>query len=65
MRKFIFHDQTFKQLSLKISELDQDKLKMFVGGEHSPFHHSEDNIDLFDHCLYHNRMVQSDQLDRN
>ena len=24
--------------SLKISELDQDKLKIYVGGENSPFH---------------------------
>ena len=42
MRKSIFHDQTTKQLSLKISELVQDKLKFFVGGENSPFHLSGD-----------------------
>ena len=33
MRKSIFHDQTTKQLSVKISELVQDKLIVFVGGE--------------------------------
>ena len=57
------HDQTTKQLSLKISELVADKLKVFVGGENSPLHLSGDKeVDLFDNWLYHNRMVQIGQL---
>ena len=38
LRKSIFYDQTTKKLSLKISELVQDKFKIFVGGENSTFH---------------------------
>ena len=65
VRKFIFHDQSTKQLSLKISELVQDKLKIFAGGENSLFHLSGDKkLDLFDNWLYHNRLVQTGQLDR-
>ena len=64
-RKSIFHDQTTKQLSLKISELVQDNLKIFVGGENSPFHPSGDEkLDRFDYWLYQNRLVQIGQLDR-
>ena len=65
MRKFIFHDQSTKQLSLKISELVQDKLKIVIGGKNSSFHLSaENNLDLFDNWLYQNRLVQIGQLDR-
>ena len=38
VKKFIFHDWTTKKLSLKISDLDQDKLKIIFGGENSAFH---------------------------
>ena len=65
MRKFIFHDPTTKQLSLKISELVQDKLKIFGGGENSPFYlPAEKNLDLCDNWLYQNRLVHIGQLDR-
>ena len=65
VRKFIFHDQSTKQLSLKISELVQDKLKSFVGGENSTFHLAADkNWDPFDNWLYHYRLVQIAQLDK-
>ena len=64
LRKSLFNDQTTKKLSLKISELVQDKLKIFVQGENSPFYLSADkNLDLFDDWLYVNRLVQSSQLD--
>ena len=60
-----FHDQTTKQLSLKISELIKDKLKIFVEGENSSFHLSGDkNLDLFEIEFYHNRLVQIGQSDR-
>ena len=65
LRKSIFYDQTTKKLSLKISELVQDKFKIFVGGENSTFHLSaEKNLDLFGYWLYQNRLVEIGQLDR-
>ena len=42
VRKSIFYDETTKQLSLRISQLVLDKLKIFVGGENSRFDHFED-----------------------
>ena len=43
----------------------QDNLKIFVGGENSPFHSSGDEkLDRFDYWLYQNRLVQIGQLDR-
>ena len=49
----------------KISEVIQDKLKIFVGEENSPFHLSaEKKLGLFDNWLYQNRLVQIGQLDR-
>ena len=63
MKKFIFHDWTTKKLSLKISDLDQDKLKIIVEGENSAFHLSGDiNLDLNITWLYQNRLVQNDQV---
>ena len=53
-----------RNVTVKISEVVQDKLKIFVGGENSPFYLSaEENLDLFDNWLYHNRLVQIGQLD--
>ena len=63
LRKSIFHDHTTEQLSLKISELVQDKLEIFVGN--LPLHLTGDKkLDLFDNWLYHNRLFQIGQLDK-
>ena len=41
--KNIFHNWTTKKLSLKITDLDQDKLKIIVEVENSAFHLAGDN----------------------
>ena len=65
LRKSIFYDQTTKKLSLKISELVQDKFKIFVGGENSTSHLSgEKYLDLFRYWLYQNQLVEIGQFDR-
>ena len=65
MKKFLLHNWTTKKLSLKISGLDQDKLKLIVGGENSAFHLSADkNLDLNDTWWYQNRLVQNGQVER-
>ena len=65
VKKIIFHNWTTKKLSLKISDLDQDKLKIIVGGENSAFHLSgEKNSDLIKTWLYQNQLVQNGQVVR-
>ena len=64
-KKSLFYDQTTKKLSLKISEKEEDRLKITIGGEYLAFHLSADEkSDLLDKWLNRNRRVEVDQLSR-
>ena len=64
-KKSLFYDQTTKKLSLKISEKEEDRLKITIGGEYLAFHLSADEkSDLLDNWLNWNRLVEVDQLGR-
>jgi len=65
LKKIIFLNWTSKKLSLKISGVDQDKLKLIIGSENSAFNMSADkNLDLNETWLYQYRLVQNGQVDR-
>ena len=65
MKKIILHNWTTKKLSLKISDLDQDILKIIVGGKNSAFNlAAEKKSDLNDTLLYQNQLVQNGQVYR-
>ena len=64
-KKSLFYDQTTTKLSLKISEQEEDRLKITIGGEYLAFHLSADEkSDLLDNWLNWNRLVEVDQLAR-
>ena len=64
-KKSLFYDQTTKKLSLKISEKEEDRLKITIGGEYLAFHLSADEkSDQLDNWLNWNRLVEVGQLGR-
>ena len=64
-KKSLFYDLTTKKLSLKISEQEEDRPKITIGGEYLAFHFSADEkSDLLDNWLNWNRLVEVGQLGR-